>query len=301
MVGRTHIRSLGVAVLSALCAYALSHCFSPALGSRVPFLLYALAVAVAAQFAGAASGLIVTGLGIILVASHAPASDVPMHTVLLIFGVVGMFLSFCGGLQQRTQERLRDAYERIALKHDVARMGTFEWFVPQGRLEWSPEMEKIYGIETRNHVHTVDEWRARVHPDDAANAFAGLDEPVRLNLPTFDQTYRIIRPDGEMRWIHTRRKYRYDAHGRAVHVIGVNLDVTELKRGELAQQILGGLIQLCSACGRIRVEGEREEWCSMERYVSLHSAAKVSHGMCPDCGTHWFPEEPLSGQKAGAS
>jgi hypothetical protein len=114
-----------------------------------------------------------------------------------------------------------------------------------------------------------------------------LETTAQQKLSAFDDTYRIIPPDGRTRWIHSRRKYQYDSDGKPLHVMGICMDVTDLKQGEMAQEILGGLVQVCSACRRIH---DHDEWYSMEGYLRLRTTAKFTHGMCPDCSKQWLAE-----------
>jgi len=295
MLSRDVWAKSGTVVLLTAVATALRYFLNPILEGRSPLLFHVLAVAIAAQIAGTVSGLVMTALSALLIdyLFVAPKFSLAMGTggdqlALLFFVVAGVLLSFFGGWRKRMQSQLERAYERLALKQEVARMGMFEWSVPEGRVEWSPEMERIYGISTATRIHTLADWQALVHPEDRAEAVAALEDTARKRLPTFDQTYRIIRPDGQVRWIHTRRQYSYDAHGKPVHVFGVNLDVTELKQGEMAQAILGGLLHVCSSCRRIR-DAESDAWYSMEGYLRVRSTAKVSHGMCDDCARQWYP------------
>jgi PAS domain S-box-containing protein len=169
-----------------------------------------------------------------------------------------------------TERQLRKVYDRLSLNREIARMGSYEWFVPEGRLELSPELEALCGIPA-THTHSVDEWTTLMHPDDRTEVMAGLKG---RGASTSDQTYRIIRADGEIRWIHSRRKYEYDSNGNPVHVMGIAMDVTELKQGEIAQEILGGLLHICAACRRI--ENGDGEWYSMEGYLRQHIPAKFS-------------------------
>jgi PAS domain S-box-containing protein len=286
-----------IAVLLSLAATAVRYTFDPTLGFRAPLLFHILAVAVSAQIAGTLCGVITTGFSAVLIDYFfiAPTHSLALATyadvmTLLIFLAVGIFLSIFSGRQRHTRQALRDAYERIALKHEVARMGTFDWYVQEGVGEWSPEMEKIYGIKSPDHIHAVEEWKNCVYPDDLQEVIAVLEETQRTHAPSADHTYRIIRSDGRVRWIHSRRKYEYDSRSRPIHVRGINIDVTELKEGELAEEILGGLMQVCSSCRRIR-DQETDAWYSMEGYLRRHSSTKFSHGMCPDCCEQWFPEE----------
>ena len=285
-----------VVVLLSTGATGLRYLFNQSLGYRSPFLFHVLAVAVAAQLTGMVPGLIATCLSVILIdyffipPVHSLVVRTPADQIsLLLFAAVGIVLSVSGGFRHRAEKRLQSAYDRLALEHEVARLGTFEWFVPEDRIEWSPEMQAIYGIEGTSQTRTHEDWKKLVHPEDLAGALAGIEETVRLKLPTFDQTYRIVRPDGKVRWIHTRRKYQYDAAGKALYVLGINMDITEIKEGEMAQQILSGLLQVCSGCRRVR-DAETDSWHSMEDYLRHHGAAKFSHGMCPECGSQWFSE-----------
>lgn len=276
-------------VLATAGATALRYVSNPEFGSRAPLLFHVLAVAVAAQIGGTLTGLIVAGLSIVLIGRATPASDVHMATVLAIFAVVAAVISLCGGWQKRLKDQLHAAYEQIALKHEIARMGSFEWFVQEDRFVASPEMNTIYGITPAHRMNTIEDWKAFIHAEDRAETLAALEETAKQKLPAFDATYRIVRGDGEVRWIHSRRKFTYSDAGTPVHVTGINMDVTELKKGEMAQEILGGLLQVCSACRRIH-DSNSDEWYSMEGYLRRRVPAKFSHGMCPDCSRQWYPE-----------
>jgi PAS domain S-box-containing protein len=278
------VKEFSVAMVVTLGATGLRYLLDPALGSRGPLMFHLLAVAVAAQIAGTVSGLLVTGFSVILVGHAAPPSDIHMPTVLTIFGLVGSFVSVFGGRQKRLKEELKNACERLALKQQVARMGSYEWFVPAKRIEWSPEAEQIFGIGNWERRLAIEDWTRVIHPEDVDLVVTGMKGCGR---PTCDLTYRIVRPDGDVRWVHSRCKFTYDGKGDPLHVIGIIVDVTDLKRGEMAQEILGGLLHICSACRRIQ---DDEQWYSMEGYLRRHSAAKFSHGMCPDCGKQWYPE-----------
>jgi len=291
MPSRIFIKNCLTVLLATGGATGLRFLFSPALGSRVPFLFYVLAVAVSAEVAGAISGGVVTALSILLVGYSAPSSDHHMQTVLAIFGAVGIALSLFGGWRKRLKDELSSANERLALRHEVACMGSFEWYPEEDRFVASPEMKALCGIYPPDRMETFNEWKSYLHPEDRAHVIAGLAHAMRSNLAHSTDTYRIIRPDGETRWLYGRRKYRYDSAGKLLHVISINMDVTDLKRGKMAEEILGGLLQVCSACRRIH-DGSAEEWYSMEGYLRRHSTAKFSHGMCPDCSRQWYAEAP---------
>lgn len=284
-----YLKNSVTAILATAGATGLRYLSNPEFGSRAPLLFHVLAVAVAAQIAGTSTGLIVAVLSIVLIGHAAPASDVHMPAVLAIFAVVTTAISIFGGWEKRLKDQLHSAYDQIALKHEIARMGSFEWFVQENRFVASPEMKLIYGIVPPQRVNTLEDWKMFIHPEDRDATIAELEETAKQKVPAFDATYRIVRADGETRWIHSRRKFTYNDAGKPIHVTGINMDVTELKKGEMAQEILGGLLQVCSACRRIH-DSNSDEWYSMEGYLRRRVPAKFSHGMCPDCSRQWYPE-----------
>lgn len=281
-----------LAAAATACRFALIHW----LGYRTPALFYTLAIMICAQLAGTAASLALTGLSIVVLKLLFLGTPYAIHfnnpqdmSALLLFAVIGVAISVMGGRERRYRNELEREREMTALKHEVARMGSFEWFVKEGRMQWSPEMEKLYGIRSHDQVHTIEDWKARVHSEDLGEALEEMEETARLRRPTYDQTYRILRADGEVRWIHTRRKYQYDAHGQPEYVIGIDIDVTDLERGAIAQQLLGGFVEVCSACRRIH-ETKSDEWLPMENYLHRHNDTRVSHGMCTECGQKWLAQ-----------
>jgi len=96
-------------------------------------------------------------------------------------------------------------------------------------------------------------------------------------------------------------------HGRLITTDGVLRDITEQKRledeqirliGELQTALakiktLHGLIPICASCKKIR--DDAGYWQQVEKYISAHSDASFTHGICPDCRGKYLPNEPVSG------
>jgi PAS domain S-box-containing protein len=211
-----------------------------------------------------------------------------MHMVLVIFGVVGLALSLFGGWRKWTEDELQRMRYNFETAQHIANIGSWESDLV-GKLWWSPATYTIFGMEPRAQLHT-DDFFERVHPEDRARVLKAVQQAVETNTD-YDIEHRIVRKsDGEVRFIHQQAKVIGRPHA---HLIGSIQDLTDKRRGEIAQQILGGLLQVCSSCRRIH-DSDSEEWYSMEGYLRLHSTAKFSHGMCPDCCKQWS-SEPLSG------
>jgi|SoiMethySBSTD1v2_1073268.scaffolds.fasta_scaffold29177_4 PAS domain S-box-containing protein len=109
-------------------------------------------------------------------------------------------------------------------------VGTWEWDVATRQLTWSPEFEAFFGFEAGT-VHTSEEFRARVHPDDLARMEAKFEASIRDRQP-FDIEFRIVLPSGEIRWLQAMGRGVWDEGGRLLRVVGNNIVITERKRLE---------------------------------------------------------------------
>jgi hypothetical protein len=110
-----------------------------------------------------------------------------------------------------------------------------------------------------------------------------------------DERFRIVRPDGAVRWIHSRSFPVRDADGRVVRIVGISQDVTEATAAEQAKlsligelqtalaeiKTLRGMIPICAWCKSVRDDGGY--WRSVEAYLEAHADVSVTHGMCPAC------------------
>ena len=92
---------------------------------------------------------------------------------------------------------------------------------------------------------TQKDWRARVHPDDLPRIDATSRQALAQRQAELVLEFRIIRSDGKDRWIEARILVSYDDAGRAVQMIGANIDVTERK--QTAQDLAERTVQLALA------------------------------------------------------
>ncbi len=131
-------------------------------------------------------------------------------------------------------------------------------------------------------------WADGVHADD-------LDRCLKIytdhfaRRAVFEMEYRLRRFDGEYRWIFDRGAPYSDDQGTFRGFIGSCIDVTErinaieiLKNAhETELRQLRGFLPICSYCKKIR--NDRNYWEQIESYISNHSEALFSHGICPEC------------------
>jgi len=124
---------------------------------------------------------------------------------------------------------LRLSEERWRLAAQAGRMYAYEWDVATDRIVRSGEVASVLGHEVS--ALTRKELLTRVHPDDQALFAASATERTPDN-PDAQISYRVLNPDGSVRWLGKTAHAYFDRKGRMVRMVGMVTDVTECKLGE---------------------------------------------------------------------
>ncbi len=93
----------------------------------------------------------------------------------------------------------------------------------------SPAYESIWGRSCHSLLERPDSWRDAIHPDDRDRMLTAISQQMRGN---YDREYRIVRPDGEMRWIRDRAFPVYNEIGHVYRIAGIAEDISDRKRRE---------------------------------------------------------------------
>ena len=149
-----------------------------------------------------------------------------LYTVGLIGGRLGQFADRC-----RAEEELREAEERLRLATEAGRVGLLDWDVLADERRGSGAMAEIYGYPPGEFNLSYEEFLERVHPDDRGRVRSTLDAAVAAGAP-HELEFRIVRPAGDIRWVHAKGRVHRDEKGVFARVLGVSLDVTDQKRAE---------------------------------------------------------------------
>lgn len=137
-------------------------------------------------------------------------------------------------LQVEINRRQR-VQERLELAQKASKIGTFEWHIQSNQVVWSAELEALYGVARGDFDGRYDDWVKTLHPEDCDRTEQALQDTVH-NGHGLDTEFRIIRPDGETRWISAKSSVFYDEEGHPLRMIGVHIDITEKK--QLEEQFL---------------------------------------------------------------
>ena len=140
-------------------------------------------------------------------------------------------LSFDVTERERTLEALRDGEARLSLAMRSADLGVFDWDVETDRLTWSEATRRTFGVDGDAPLAAFDAMR-RIHPDERAAAEAAIAAALEPGGEgTLRARHRIVRPDGEIRWIDVAGQVRFDGEPRRpIRLCGVVADVTDAQR-----------------------------------------------------------------------
>lgn len=134
--------------------------------------------------------------------------------------------------QRAVEIDARENGEVLALARRAAKAGTWDLDVQERRVRYCPRSLEMLGHPPdRSPLLTAEEWAQHIFPGDAERVLA---EGVRAREAgiELDTEYRILRPDGGIRWIRAVGRTFRDADGAPVRSVGFNFDVTEEKAAE---------------------------------------------------------------------
>ena len=135
----------------------------------------------------------------------------------------------------RTEAALRTVNERVGLAARATGLGSWEWNTVTGASVWDDAMFTLRGLPPRPVAPKADERLAMVHPDDRSQVADVLRDAV-LSRQAAAQEFRVVWPDGSVRWLASRATPLPEEDGRILRYIGVNWDVTERMTAEAARQ-----------------------------------------------------------------
>jgi PAS domain S-box-containing protein len=232
-----------IAIIATTLALACRLALDSSLGDHLPYVTFFVAIAFTTFYAGLAAALTagllsaVAAVWFFIPPRYSLVIDDPFQFVgLLVFGVASLTIIAFGHITNRARKRtqdlaqgLREIEERLSLAQQVSQIGLFDWNLQTGVNTWSPELYTIYGITPEEFDHTQRAWERYLHPDDRQEMIQAI-ERSRTSGKAEDREFRIVRRNGEIRWLVGRWRWVKDEQGRPVRLTGVNFDITERKR-----------------------------------------------------------------------
>ena len=150
---------------------------------------------------------------------------------------------------------LRESERTLAEAQRIAHVGSWDWDIASDTARRSDETNRIFGAERGGLAGTTEAFLALVHPDGRARVQASERAAMSRGVP-HDLDYRIIRPGGEVRFIHEEGEVIRDGSGSPVRMVGTVQDITERRAAEAERtRLVSAVQQTADAIWMIDLDG----------------------------------------------
>ncbi|MBN9368596.1 MAG: PAS domain S-box protein [Comamonadaceae bacterium] len=126
---------------------------------------------------------------------------------------------------RRAEAAVLEANERLALAQEAGLIGVFDADFVRSEVVWSDKLLEMLGLPPGTNRRPIADWSATLHPDDRERALAHFQGCVNGTASEIQDSWRIVRPDGQWRWMLLSARIVRDADGKARRAVGVNIDV----------------------------------------------------------------------------
>ncbi len=133
--------------------------------------------------------------------------------------------------RKQAEKALQRSEELHNAAQEIAHIGHWQLDLLENKLTWSDEVYRIFGIDPQSFNGTLEAFLEVVHPKDREYVVNAYNESVQ-NKKTYSIDHRIVRPNGEIRFVHEQCHTHYDDNGLPIFSIGTIQDITERKEAE---------------------------------------------------------------------
>ena len=131
------------------------------------------------------------------------------------------------------EEALRQSQASLAEAQRIAHIGNWEWHIPADQLSWSDEIYRIFGLTPQQFGATYRAFLDAVHPEDRFQVQEAVNRALYQGQ-RYHIGHRILRPDGQERFVYEQGEVTFDAGGRPLRMLGTVQDITEIKGAQAA-------------------------------------------------------------------
>jgi PAS domain S-box-containing protein len=140
--------------------------------------------------------------------------------------------------RRRTEAALRKSEERFRQLAENIDAAFWVTELPERRVSYvSPAYERLWGLNRQDLYNDQQNWINMLHPEDREVTERTFQQKL-VEGGRFDQEYRIILPDGRMRWVRDRCFPLYDESGRIYRLTGIAEDITDRKEAQMERDLL---------------------------------------------------------------
>jgi PAS domain S-box-containing protein len=143
---------------------------------------------------------------------------------LLIFGLLWQ-----RARRRKAESELAIAYERLRLAVEAGKAVGWDWDVKSRQDLWFGDLKTMFGIPSDTYSGLVEDFQRRIHPEDRGLVWKAVAD-ARRNQKSYRAEFRVVRPDGTVGWTTSTGKFFYAANGDAERMMGMAVDITDLKQ-----------------------------------------------------------------------
>jgi PAS domain S-box-containing protein len=154
--------------------------------------------------------------------------------------------------QQTEQAQMREMQLRMAL--EAARMGTWDRDFLTNKIIWSDNLKTLLGLEEDTFESSYETFINCVHPQDRDFINQSLKQAIEEGAE-YDIEFRVVLPNGTIRWIAAKGVVLRDPTGVAVRMLGVDIDITKRKQAEKALEIHANQQALVAELSQLALAG----------------------------------------------
>jgi PAS domain S-box-containing protein len=234
--------------------------FLRALGTRDLYLTFYPAVMIASLYGGLRAGLVATALSgacalyweaerVGPLSATYPADWLGMVIFIMCCTIISCLSEAVHRARLRAKEAeaqaglsaerelaaaaFRDSQERLHLALEAGRAGTWYRDISANKSVWDDYTHELFGLAPGTFSGEPADFFGRIHPDDRERVRAENTAALE-GAADYSTTYRVVWPDSSVHFVSARGRLHYDSSGRAVRMVGINWDITELHAAQEA-------------------------------------------------------------------
>ncbi len=170
----------------------------------------------------------------LLVLAYASTPRAPGEAVLAALALIDTKV---GALDAASQ--LRDLAARVDNAQQLARMGDYDWHIASDTNRWSDQLYRIYGHEPQSFSPSYERFLSHVHPEDRER-IREIHQTAYATGEPYAMIERIVRPDGELRYLSSNGQVVHNAAGTPIRMRGTCIDVTDRVIADQESELAAG-------------------------------------------------------------
>src|ERR1700689_2410417 len=132
-----------------------------------------------------------------------------------------------------SDEPARQEETALRLALEAGEVGTWEWDIDSGKVQWSENLEQIHGLAPGSFDRTFEGYRALIHPDDRERVLAAIRGCIE-GRTSYEVEFRSADTTRGPRWVFGRGRVLAGQGAQSARMVGVCMDITGRKRVEEA-------------------------------------------------------------------